>query len=234
MRTRGILLFAISSLTACSADSATQPAPGLDMAIAISVPDLAESSSDLGSPPGDLATRIVTQCGNIPVLGRLDKNPSAACLGCIALSCCSEGVNCGSDLFCVAQRNCDSDCSTIACLNNCAATFSNPVAKGRSDAFDKCRTSKCNPACNQLSCIGSVVWPRPAQASYTMKIFSLDFSTGAYIPHVLVKVCPPGDAACTNPTATGTTDMSGFVTLNVPVTDSGQDGFLELTWHGAE
>lgn len=229
MRTKGILFLALSSLAACSANSAKQSVLDTD----ITMGDMSTPQSDFGSPSADLAARIVTQCGKIPVLGLQGQNTTAACLGCIASACCAEGINCGSEPSCTAYRNCKGACNASqTCLADCTRVYL-LFRRGSWDSlFETCRDTQCNPACNDLSCVGNVDWPNPAQASYSMRIYAQNFPSGGAVQNVLVKVCPPGDAACLNPTAMGTTNASGRVTLPLPVIASGLNGFLEFSAPG--
>lgn len=219
MRNPGLLFLAMSVLAACSTD----PAPTLptqDLAVSPPPPDLA-------SPPDLTPAPIVTQCGGIPVLGPQGKNTTFACLGCIASSCCAEGMACGSDANCLSLQRCLSDCKNGTCTAGCYGTYG--LGTTKSDSFADCRDSKCYPSCYDFSCIGSVVWPDPPQATYPMTLFAVDFATQKAIPNVTVKVCPPGDAACANPVAMGTTAANGSVLLSLPAAKSGINGFLELS-----
>lgn len=221
MRTRSLLIFAVSSLIACASDPAVQ-----DLGVGPSPPDQGGAQPDLSTSP-DLAPPLLAQCGNVPVLGSQGTNTAAACLSCMATSCCAEATTCGSDNNCSALRTCLNACTSYACTATCYGKY----AQGRtqSDAVETCRSAKCNPACNNLSCAGSVVWPDPPQATYSMKLYAVDYATRKNVSNVQVKVCPSGDVACANPTAMGTTDATGAVTLDVPVGKSGINGYLELS-----
>lgn len=221
MRMRSTLLCAISWLCACSTDQ--PPPPSEDLAI--SMPD-ASVPADLAVPP-DMTTPPLTQCGNIPVLGSQGLYTGAACLSCIATSCCTEGMACGSDSNCASLRSCQAACTTDVCASNCNVTYA--TGRSKSDTFNTCRQTKCNPSCNDLSCAGSVTWKTPPQSSYSMRFVLLNFSTRQVIANATVKVCPAGDATCASPLRMGTTDATGSVMLTVPVTASGLDGFLEVT-----
>lgn len=220
MRNSAILFATLTMLSACTSDPSATPTPTPDLQSDADL-SMPPPSPDLSPPPG------LTQCGNIPVLGPQGASTTAACQSCITSSCCTEGMTCGSNLACSSYRQCVSTCTTGSCIATCGTTY--PTGKTVSDAFDSCRNSKCNPSCNDVSCVGNVVWKDPQQSTYPVRVFAVDFATRKVIPNVTIKVCPPGDAACASPTGMGVTDATGQVTLNLPVIKSGLNGFLELT-----
>lgn len=223
MTIRAVLCCTVAVLAACTGSSSTQPEPDMSPVVP---PDMSLVPADLSMAP-DLSAPLLTQCGNIPVLGSQGKATTASCLSCVAASCCTEGTTCGTDTDCAALRTCLSSCTASSCQTSCNTMYA--AGRTRSDAFNTCRNSKCNPVCNDFTCIGKVVWPNPAQSSYSMKLYPVDFVTRKTIPNALVRVCPAGDANCTTPSAMGTTDATGMVTLNVPVVASGISGYLEIS-----
>lgn len=221
MHMRTTLLCLASWLGACSTESPQPPS----MDLASSMPD-ASPPVDLATPP-DMTMPPLTQCGNIPVLGPQGLFTAASCLSCIATNCCTEGMACGSDSNCMSLRSCQAACTTDLCVNNCNVTYAS--GRSKSDTFNTCRQTKCNPSCNELSCAGSVTWSAPTQSSYSMRFVLTNFATRQVITNATIKVCPAGDATCASPRSMGTTDATGSVTLTVPVLASGLDGFLEIT-----
>ncbi|MBI5502065.1 MAG: hypothetical protein HY907_17615 [Deltaproteobacteria bacterium] len=82
------------------------------------------------------------------------------------------------------------------------------------------------------SCLGSVVWGTPIEASLDMTGTALDYVTDAPIEGATVKVCARADAACATPLDEGTTDAAGQVTLTVPLGTTGFDGYFEVSATG--
>lgn len=184
------------------------------------------TSPDLSTAPPDSGALVVTRCGNIPVLGSQGRNTTSACLDCVERFCCSHGVTCGGNPLCVRLRSCLADCTTSECRRNCNVVYPDD---GANFTFSNCLQNSCSPACSDLSCVGSVVLRTPSQATYLVSVLVQEYPSLAQVANALVKVCPAGDATCANPTAMGTTNSIGRVSLALPANEHGLDGFLEIS-----
>jgi hypothetical protein len=88
----------------------------------------------------------------------------------------------------------------------------------------------CGAAGNYWECVGHLSW-RPINAAYTMLETRVEDGHGNGMDKIDVAVCQNGaaDVECTMPWATGTTDESGLVTLNVPLPNGGRPSFIKAT-----
>jgi hypothetical protein len=80
-----------------------------------------------------------------------------------------------------------------------------------------------------FSCLGSV--PRdPSTGSWLTLSFNVNRSLdGSPYAGVLVKACPRSQVTCSTPDSSGPTNAAGDVTLLLPLTSTGWDGYFEIT-----
>lgn len=166
-------------------------------------------------------------CGAIPIMGVQWPSITEDCTACVNQACCDEGLACGDDAECKALRDCYAACADSDCYTTCTNAHPNGVAG--SDAFASCRATGCPQACANLSCVGSVQWNTPSDATYDLTVSFYELQSGSYLPDLDVKACALDDAACAAPLATGTTDSSGKVMMTVPSATQGIGVYFEVT-----
>jgi hypothetical protein len=88
------------------------------------------------------------------------------------------------------------------------------------------------PLAAGLECVGKVEWAAPTVQKYSYTYALLDVMTNAAIPSVVVKICAMADEACATPTAQGTTDADGKVTVDLPAGAQGLDGYVQFEKEG--
>ena len=79
------------------------------------------------------------------------------------------------------------------------------------------------------SCVGSVTYPAPAGQTAALTLQFKDFIAKTAIAGLTVKACSNADTDCQSPVDTQSSDGGGQVTLTLPTTGAGFDGFLDIS-----
>ena len=230
-----ISLFGAYALVACGggnssdggSDLSSSVMPDMTASHDGATPDLGPASLDGGS--GDGGAPGYTSCGNVYVSGPQIPTISDACVACVTGKCCDLATACGANADCAALRTCFKTCGSInaKCDNACIGQY--PNGQKDSGALTGCRTQKCTLECQNLSCLGKVVWIDPPVKNYTFKLGVVELQSGAMISGALVKVCAKSDATCANPLSMSTTGVDGSTMVTAPSAKDGIDGYLEVT-----
>ncbi|MCK6532421.1 MAG: hypothetical protein L6Q84_05555 [Polyangiaceae bacterium] len=155
----------------------------------------------------------------------------AECAKCGNSECCTAATACGESAGCLALLYCKQNCSSIdtACHLDCERAHSSGVMSAL--RFTECLLQKCPGECGylppDLSCSHHSVWPAPIHGLGVEVEARVIVLTGGTRPHpgAIVRLCEPGDVACLQPMAEGTTDELGIVRLGV---QHGSKGYLWL------
>jgi hypothetical protein len=150
-------------------------------------------------------------------------------LGCAPCgeACCAEATACEVDESCRTLRACRGACDEgdVSCQEQCAEEHAAGAALELS--VEACVAQACDITAD-WSCLGSID-PATTAAPFINLLVQVQ-SPSALLEGVAVSACFDG-FDCSDPLATGTTDLSGQTTLRIPVEGS-FTGYLRVEGEG--
>ena len=175
-----------------------------------------------------LASKCETEC-NLACGGLASSetppDAAAACQSCLTTSACAPAEACASSVDCEAAfQQCSLACPTWDCAETCRTAHGAPVVPGSDPdggpftSFIREWSGACATACasgDYWSCVGHVGWPAPKSPSVTVTYTGFEYVSHAPVASLNISVCNPLDLACARPLASGQTDATGTVVLNL-------------------
>jgi hypothetical protein len=178
-----------------------------------------------------VAATCAEPCGvSCGVVGSYTEPDAAqACQDCISAHVCMPSETCTTNLACELVAHCAYSCVTPDCQAACVAmddagTFTSLAFGVGSTCISDCQVGQYWP------CVGRVTWPLANTTPIDVTVTVLDSTTRVPIKGVAIKACTRGDAMCSSPVDTKTTDAGGEATLTIPVPGHlGFEGYFDLT-----
>jgi hypothetical protein len=162
-------------------------------------------------------------------------NRVPGCDSCVRATCCALGAACAKNEQCVKLDICRTSCvaGSMTCPPQCDRDYPGGVADYA--PWSDCTQKDCAASCQAgrvWECLDSAIrWPRP-KGNVTEVTFSLnvvDILSEKPFAAAKVKACGKLDQHCDNPLDEDTTDAAGMVSLTVPVSNVGFDGYVDIS-----
>jgi hypothetical protein len=170
-------------------------------------------------------------------------NAAAECQTCLGTNDCAAEKACATSVGCVAYAQCMHQCSTPDCRLACTLAAEGGFVTTTEDAGITASRSPyastvdpsgaCNASCavgNNWTCLGHVNWPSGTTGAVTLTSRVVEQLSGSPLRGINVSLCQL-ISPCSPPVPSGTSDMQGNVTIDVPASALGfpSDDYVQIT-----